>query len=85
MQIEKQRQRRAEGDRDKETQKETDRERDRQLDAVKIFLWLKKDKPAILNKTLTTINTGRSVLPEHIGKALLKFSQKAVLSCDTLG
>ena len=83
MQIEKQRQRRAEGDRDKETQKETDRERDRQLDAVKIFLWLKKDKPAILNETLTTINTGQLVLPEHIGKSLLKFSQKAVLSSNT--
>ena len=54
-------------------------------DAVKIFLWLKDEpKLAILNKTLTRVNTGHPVLPEHIGKPLLKFSQKTVLSCDTL-
>ena len=42
-------------------------------------------KIAILNKTLTRINTGHPDLSEHIGKSLLTFSQKAVLSCDTLG
>ena len=53
--------------------------------AIKIFLWLKDElKLAILNKTLTRVNTGHQVLPEHIGKPLLKFSQKTVLSCDTL-
>ena len=54
-------------------------------DAVKLLLWLKDElKLAILNKTLTRVNTGHPVLPEHIGKPLLKFSQKTVLSCDTL-
>ena len=48
-------------------------------DAVKILLSLKDElKLAILNKTLTRVNTGHPVLPEHI------VSQKTVLSCDTL-
>ena len=54
-------------------------------DLVKIFLWLKFElKLVILIKTLTRVNSGHPVLPEHIGKPLLKFSQKTVLSCDTL-
>ena len=54
-------------------------------DAVKIFLWLKDElKFAILNKTLTRVNTGHPVLPEHTGTPLLKFSKKTVLSCDAL-
>ena len=53
-------------------------------DAVEIFLWLKDElELAILNKTLTRVNTGHPVLPEHIGKPLLKFSQKTVLSLVT--
>ena len=46
-------------------------------DAVKIFLWLKDElKLAILNKTLTRVNIGHPVLPEHIGKPLLKLNKR---------
>ena len=43
-------------------------------DAVNIFLWLTFElKLAILIKKLTRVNSGHPVLPEHIGKPLLKF------------
>ena len=55
-------------------------------DAVKIMLWLKNElELAILNKTLSRINTGHSVLSDHIGKFLLKLSWKTILSRDTFG